>query len=207
MDINRALEIMGYSSIIELREAGTKGLRKKFVYLVRGKHPDDAGRDADRANEFGNRLIEINEAYEVLKKTAKLPVFNSNKNKTDVKILNIEELCKIYTGERDSVYCMDGTLINKAGLRQYSVLLQVDIRTSINRLDRITTVYMPWNVIDRYEVSIESKESNPTSETEISVQIGNMVRTITTKATSVKIPIAYKSVNIFVSIERVMNSE
>lgn len=206
MEISRALEIMGYKSILDLKEAGAKGLRKQFVYLVKGQHPDDAGRDSGRALALSNRLIEINEAYEVLKKTTKLPVFNANNIKVDIKIIDIEELCKLYTGEKDTIQCSDGTHINKVTLRQKNVMVQINIKALINGLHQNKVVYLPWNIMDRYEINIESKECNPLKETEISIQIGDVVRTIYTKATSVKIPIVYKSVNINVGIERVMCS-
>lgn len=207
MEINKALEVMGFSSIKELKEVGERGLRKQFVGLVRGKHPDDAGRDSEKAKEFNRRIVEINEAHEVLKKTIKLPVFNTlGANKAEVKIVKLGELCKIYTGEKEEVLSVDGTTIDKGILRQKSVLVQIDVYLSIDGTYYNETGYVPWNIMDRYDVSVEVKDNELEKSREIEVRVGDKIRKISSKATSVIIPITYNSVNVNVHVERVIDN-
>lgn len=207
MEINKALQVMGFNSIKELKEEGNRGLRKRMVKLAKGQHPDDAGRNTDKAKILGKRLTEINDAYETLKKALKLPVFNNmSANKTEVKIVKFEELCKLYTGEKEEVQSIDGTGVTKGTLRLKSVLIQIDVNITVDGTYYKETVYVPWNVMDRYEVSIKIEDNELDKEREMYIKIGEMGRIINSKATSVLVPITsnYASINVY--IERVTSN-
>lgn len=105
MDLSKAFRILNLTDV-KIDNDFEKKAKKQYRKLVSKYHPDIAG------EKYNDTMIEISEAYEIVKKFIKTIVDKQLKNSNcSYVIISVEDLVRVYNGEK--VKAVDGKEIDR----------------------------------------------------------------------------------------------
>ena len=192
MSINRAVEIFGMS-LMDLDDQAA--IKSKYRELARTYHPDFYG-------DGGAAMVDINEAYDIIKEAASKIIALKGGNvgvNRDLIIITTKNLIDIYNGESLIQNTNNRVIINKSNIRATNPFIMFTHTIRLNNIDIDYSNIIRWNPSDVYEISCELPVTNLTDTHEIKVFFEGREKDIRMSAMSLTIKFSL-SYNIYVAI-------
>lgn len=155
MDINKALEIMGYTSIGDLTK---ESISKAFRNLMRKHHPDLFYNDPIKLAENEQIAKDINEAHEkVLKVLSQLEAIRqleklSSKQEV-MAVIPFQSLSDIYNGGKIVLRGTEDTFeLTKYNIRAHRIYLYIECNILCNNINNTFSAIKPFITSDEYSI-------------------------------------------------------
>ena len=201
MNISRALNIFGYSSVKDIENIDEQILKRKFRVLMKKNHPDIGG------NEENAKII--NNSYALLLDLLR----NSNlkdehtiyeyKNK-DIYEISLENLISIYTGKEIKLTNGKDTItINKSNLKKLNIIIRVEIFIDFDGKKEYIVRKFKLDSNDNYVMDIYLSDNSLTEKRNIMIKTYDKEVNVTMSGKRLEVNISFNYLaNLKIKLER-----